>query len=181
MSDTLIRNLYRWRVRAGALTAIAALILAAPKPYPLLGGVLLSFCGLALRAWSSGHIRKEKELTVSGPYRFTRNPLYLGNILIGSGFVLGSWSWWVFILFTLYFSIFYPVVILKEKKKMERLFPEAYREYDIQVPLFFPRMTGPSRSEKKFSWARYIKNREFRALIGVLIFWGFLAAKILLL
>ncbi|MFW6136869.1 MAG: methyltransferase family protein [Candidatus Aminicenantaceae bacterium] len=181
MSESFIDLVYRWRVRSGVISAVLALTLADPKTAPLIAGIVLSLCGLALRAWSSGHIRKEKELTVSGPYRFTRNPLYLGNFLIGTGIVAGCWSWWVFLVFALYFSVFYPVVITREKKKMQRMFPDEYQEYDHNVPLFFPRGTPASGSDKKFSWKCYAHNREIRALAGVGLFWVLVVSKMLIM
>jgi protein-S-isoprenylcysteine O-methyltransferase Ste14 len=181
MSNSFVRFLYRWRVRSGAVIAVLSLFLANPELTPLLTGIFISFIGLALRAWSCGHIHKEKELTVSGPYRFTRNPLYLGNLLIGAGFAVGCWSWWAFMVFALYFSVFYPVVIIWEKKKMQSMHPEEYREYDSQVPLFIPRITSISGDDKKFSWSRYHTNHEIRALTGVMIFWILIVSKMLAL
>ena len=81
------------------------------------------FCaGLLLRAWASGHLRKEKELTISGPYQYTRNPLYLGSLVIGAAIVIGCRSWWIFVIFILYFLLFYPVAVLFEQEKMIALF-----------------------------------------------------------
>ncbi len=181
MPDSIVRILYRWRVRAGAVSAILALVLAEPGLTSLIAGIFISFCGLALRAWSCGHIHKERELTISGPYQFTRNPLYLGNLSIGAGFAVGSGSWWAFIVLAVYFSVFYPVVIIREKKKMQSLFPEKYREYDSKVPLFIPRLSSSSGQDRKFSWARYHENHEIRAFTGVMIFWILIAGKLFIL
>ena len=181
MSENLARKLYRWRVRAGAFSAVLVLILAEPELIPMAAGIFISLCGLALRAWSCGHIRKEKELTVSGPYQFTRNPLYLGNLFIGAGFAAASWSWEAAGVLALYFSIFYPIVISREKKKMQSKFPHEYSDYDKKVPLFIPRISPDSCGDRKFSWARYHRNREIRALFGVIIFWILLGSKFIFL
>lgn len=181
MSDPLFRFLYRWRVRAGILSAVLALIFADPETKSLIGGIILSSIGLILRAWSSGHIRKEKELTVSGPYRYTRNPLYLGNLFMGIGIAVAAWSWWVLGLVVLYFLLFYPAVIYIEREKMQALFPEEYMNYFHKVPLFFPRLSPAFRGGQKFSWKRYLKNREIRALAGMGLFWVLLVAKMFLM
>jgi len=174
--------LSRLRVRAGLFVAVAVLIFARPTWTSIISGVVVSLFGLAVRAWASGHLRKEKALAVSGPYRFSRNPLYLGNFVMGIGIVLGARSWWVLGLFALYFAAFYPLIIRRERDRMKELFPEQYEEYRRRVPSFFPslfrhRFPSPTR----FSWALYRKNKEHRALEGMLLFWLILAARILLL
>ena len=174
--------LSRLRVRAGLFAAVAVLILARPIWSSVVIGIIISLAGVAIRAWASGHLRKEKALAVSGPYRFSRNPLYLGNFVMGVGIVVGAHSWWVLGLFVVYFAVFYPLIIRRERERMKELFPEQYEEYRRRVPSFFPsllRRRFPSRG--KFSWALYRQNKEFRALAGMLAFWVALAAKILLL
>lgn len=178
----MIELLNRLRVRAGLIAAIAVVLLARLTWISLIEGVCISLIGLSVRAWASGHLRKEKELAVSGPYRYSRNPLYLGNSILGIGIVVGSRSWWVFGLFVAYFAIFYPLIIRREKERMKELFPEQYEEYRKRVPSFFPSLkkrTPPSQI--KFSWSLYTQNREYRALTGTGVFWLILAAKILLL
>jgi protein-S-isoprenylcysteine O-methyltransferase Ste14 len=172
----------RLRVRAGLFAAVAVLVLARPTWRSLAVGMVISLAGLAIRAWASGHLRKEKALAVSGPYRFSRNPLYLGNFIMGIGIVAGAYSWWVLGLFVAYFAVFYPLIIRREKERMNELFPEQYEKYRRSVPSFFPslfrRRIPPGG---KFSWALYRQNKESRALAGMLAFWVALAAKILLL
>ena len=80
----------RWRVPLGFLFAAVFMILAKPTPRALLIGAGVSVLGLAIRAWAAGHIRKNAELAISGPYAFTRNPLYLGSFLLGLGFTFAS-------------------------------------------------------------------------------------------
>ena len=172
----------RLRVRAGLFAAIAVLILARPTWMSVAFGMIISLAGLAIRAWASGHLRKEKTLAVSGPYRFSRNPLYLGNSIMGIGIVIGAYSWWVLALVVVYFAVFYPMIIRREKERMKELFPEQYEEYRSKVPSFFPSLFRHRiPSGVKFSWALYRQNKEFRALAGMLAFWAALAAKILLL
>lgn len=158
------------------------LVLSKPTHRSLLAGVLLSLLALGIRTWASGHLNKEKELAISGPYRYTRNPLYLGNFILGLSFVVGSWSIWVLGVFSAYFLLFYPPVIRKERLRMKELFPKKYDEYKKKVPPFFPSLKHHLSSQlEKFSWILYKKNKEYRALAGTAIFWLAVAAKFLLL
>lgn len=170
--------LYRWRVRAGLAGAVMILVLARPDPLSLIIGFAVCLPGLWLRTWASGHLKKNKELAVTGPYRYSRNPLYLGNMIIGSGFVIGSRSLWVLGVFIVYFFLFYPLIIRIEAEKMESLFPEEYGKYKAQTPSLFP-FKRPFTSSKKngFNWALYRKNKEWRALLGTIIFWLVLLGK----
>lgn len=178
----IIRFLYKWRVRTGLIVALAVLGLSRPTPFSLAGGFLLCGCGLLLRTWASGYLHKAHKLATSGPYKYTRNPLYLGNFIIGLSLALGSWSWWVLGIFLIYFGLFYPVVIQQEKEKMENLFPQEYKNYREKVPLFFPSpKPNSSNSGEKFSWVVHKKNKEFRALWGMLVFWVILFGKYMLL
>jgi protein-S-isoprenylcysteine O-methyltransferase Ste14 len=177
----LTKFIYRWRVRAGTLGALGVIVFAEPAWKPLLAGFSLSLLGIGLRTWAAGHLRKEKILAVSGPYRRTRNPLYLGNLLIGIAMAVGSWSWWSAAILAAYFLIFYPIVIDEERKKMKSLFPADYETYGKRVPLFFPSLRKiPAYQYSPFNRALYRKNKEQRALIGTIIFWIFLIAKIYL-
>jgi protein-S-isoprenylcysteine O-methyltransferase Ste14 len=161
---------------------ILAVVLAKPKLWSILAGLGLTIIGLLIRTWASGHLEKEKKLTTSGPYRYTRNPLYFGNLLIGLGMVIGSQSWWILGCAFVVFGIFYTVIILTEKQKMEKLFPVEYAEYKRLVPLFFPSYFSTlPRQNVRFSGMLYKNNREIRAIIGSVIFWLLLSAKLLLL
>lgn len=173
--------LYAWRVRTGLIGIILVAILANPDGTSLVAGFAVCLPGLFLRAWAAGHLRKDEELAVSGPYRGTRNPLYLGNLVIGSGIVITSRSLWVLGIVTIYFFLFYPLIIQMEVEKMRSLFPREYAEYSHKTPLLFPlrRASSPSK-KRKFSWESYLKNKEWRALLGTIIFWLIMLAKVLL-
>lgn len=173
MSESKMSSvIYKWRVRFGLFALILTVLLARPILLSLLAGLTVTIVGLTLRLWACGHLKKEKELTTSGPYRYTRNPLYLGNVFIGIGVVIGSNTWLVIGIFAVYFLVFYPVIILEEKGRMQKLFPLQYSPYSKNVPLFFPKLR-PSwlKSPRKFSWQLYKKNKEPRALVGALIYW----------
>ena len=175
------KAIYRWRVRAALIVFLACLVLAKPTWKSIILGTGLSLIGLFVRAWASGHLKKEKELAMSGPYRFSRNPLYLGNLILGLSLAVGANSLSVFIIFAAYFLAFYPVIILAERERMKRLFPDKYKEYIKHVPLFFPcRKPLTSGDNVKFDWRLYKKNREYRALLGGAVYWLILSARIIL-
>ncbi len=177
----LMRITVRWRVRVSLLFVLMAVVLAKPELWSILAGVGLTIIGLLIRTWACGHLEKEKKLTTSGPYRYTRNPLYFGNLLIGMGIVIGAQSWWVLGCAFMVFAIFYSMTIMSEKQKMEELFPMEYPEYRRLVPLFFPSFfsTFP-RQNKGFRWALYKKNKEIRAVIGSALFWLIITIKFFL-
>lgn len=177
----IVEALYRWRVRTGTVLILAVGVLARPTALSLAAGAAVALAGLALRAWASGHLNKEKILAVSGPYRHTRNPLYLGNLIIGAGVAVTSNSWPVLALLTAYFGVFYPLIIAKERKRMHRLFMEKYDDFADNVPLFFPGLRRASRNGIRFDRRLYAINREYRAAAATLIVWLVLAAKMLLL
>ncbi len=184
MSEPGFSNIiYKWRVRSGLISAILSLILAKPTFYSLIAGAIITMLGLTIRIWACGNLRKEKELTTSGPYRYTRNPLYLGSMILGISTVVACQSWGVLAIFLANFLIIYPVVIRAEKEKMSQLFPEKYREYSKHVPLFFPTLKPkfPRDPEHRFSGEIYKQNRENRALLGSVIFYIFLITKTILL
>jgi protein-S-isoprenylcysteine O-methyltransferase Ste14 len=173
--------LNRFRVRSGLFLAIAVILLARPTWPSILLGVLISFLGLTVRAWASGHLSKDKTLAVSGPYRFSRNPLYVGNFLLGIAIVAGACSWWVLGLFILYYGIFYPLIIRRERDRMRALFPQQYEEYGKKVPLFLPSVRKHFPVKGKWSRSLYRQNKEYRALQGTILIWLFLVAKLLIL
>jgi protein-S-isoprenylcysteine O-methyltransferase Ste14 len=160
----------RIRVPLGFVFALLYLWLAKPSLRFLLSSLLLIVPGLLIRALASGHVRKNEALATSGPYSYTRNPLYLGSLLIGIGFAVAARSCWVGILLVvMFFSISLPV-IRDEEKFLHQKFPE-FDEYTRRVPRMFPRFT-PSRSADDapsgFSAALYMQHREYNALLGAL-------------
>jgi protein-S-isoprenylcysteine O-methyltransferase Ste14 len=170
----------RWRVPLGFLCGALFLWFARPTWLTLCAGGAVALLGLALRAWSAGHIRKNKELTTSGPYSYTRNPLYLGSFLLGVGFTIASGQPWLALLFAaLFLGIYYPVMRV-EAADLAKLFGEDYQVYALAVPLLFPRLS-PYRDERtrgmKFDASLYMRYREYEAALGLLIAWGLLALK----
>lgn len=169
----------RWRVPLSFACAALFLLFARPRPVTLLAGVTVSVFGLLLRAWASGHIRKNSSLATSGPYAYTRNPLYLGNFLLGLGFTIGSGWWPLGVLFALLFLGIYLPVMRVESQTLAQLFGESYQGYARGVPLFFPRFTPYQSGEgpSEFDRSLYMRYREYRAALGLLIAWGLLVFK----
>jgi protein-S-isoprenylcysteine O-methyltransferase Ste14 len=135
----------------------------------LLCGVGIAFLGLLLRGYAAGHLRKHKQLAISGPYAFTRNPLYLGSVLLAAGFSVASHSWISTMLLAAYLAIFYPVVIRREQSELKTLYGVAFAEYASRVPAFWPRLSPAMASTERFSWPLYRQNREYEAAIGLVV------------
>ena len=158
----------------------AFLFFARPTPKALLIGASVSLLGLAVRAWAAGHIRKNAQLATSGPYAFTRNPLYLGSFLLGLGFTIASGRLLLGLLFAALFLGIYLPVMRVEASTMAELFGKEYETYRRAVPLFFPRITPFRQSESagnRFDGTLYLRYREYRAALGLVIAWGLLLIK----
>lgn len=173
----------RWRVTLGFLCGVLFVALARPRPVTLISGGVVSLLGLGLRAWAAGHIRKNSALATSGPYAYTRNPLYLGSFLLGVGFTIASGQALLAIPFAaLFLGIYFPVMRV-EARHLAESFGEDFDVYARAVPLFLPRLT-PYRDLKtlgtKFDASLYLRYREYRAALGLLIAWGVLALKAVL-
>ena len=174
----------RWRVSLGFLCAAVFLFFARPTPAALVTGACVSVLGLAIRAWASGHIRKNAELATSGPYAFTRNPLYFGSFLLGLGFTIASGRWPLALLFAALFIGIYIPVMRVEASTMAQLFGAEFDAYRRSVPLFFPRLTPYRHGDSaavRFDGALYLRYREYRAALGLMIAWGLLLIKTLYL
>ncbi len=171
------RLLQRVRVPLGFLFGIIFLIFARPEPVALTIGGIIALGGLLIRAWASGHIRKNENLAVSGPYAYTRNPLYLGSFFLGLGFAIASGVWWIGVVFAiLYLGIYFPVMRV-ESQDLTQLFGEEYKNYADKVPLFFPLPTDYKASNEKFDLTLCLRYREYRAALGLIFAWSVLIVK----
>jgi len=166
-------------VPLGFLCAALFILFARPRPATLVAGAAVSFVGVLLRAWASGHIRKNDALAVSGPYAYTRNPLYLGSFILGLGFTIGSGRWWLGIIFAVLFLGIYLPVMRVESATLAQLFGESFQAYAGAVPLFLPRLTPYRSGQPKVGFDRrlYLRYREYRAALGLLIAWVLLVFK----
>lgn len=168
------RFVTRWRVRSGYPLAILFWWLARPTYRSIFLGAAIAILGLFVRAAAAGHLRKSEALTMTGPYAWTRNPLYFGSTLIAAGFILAGHSLWSGLIIGLYFWVFYPAVMRNEESELQQRYGAAFTDYAKHVPLFFPRppkRLSASATEPrygKFSWKQYLRNREYQATLGVL-------------
>lgn len=161
-------TLQRLRVPIGFVTAILFVVFSRPSWLSLATGIPLALAGALIRAWASGHLRKNAELATSGPYAHTRNPLYFGSFVMAAGFAVAGGSWLIGAWLMVFFLAIYWPVMQAEAAHMQTLFGDSYARWSADVPLFLPRLT-PYRSgqDRSFDFSQYSHHREWRALIGL--------------
>lgn len=169
MNDMVVW-LARRRVPLGFVAGAAALWLARPTPGSLAIGAGVAVAGELFRIWAAGHLEKGREVTVSGPYRLTRHPLYAGSTMIGAGLAIASARLAVAALVVGYLAITLTAAVRTEEAALTRKFGGAYADYRAG--------RGPQVS-RRFSAARAMRNREYRAVIGLLAALALLAWKAL--
>lgn len=133
----------------------------------MLFGLPVSVLGLLLRAWATGHLAKDQQLARTGPYAYIRNPLYAGTLIVAAGILIAARDAWLGIIFMLAFSLIYLPVIELEEQHLREIFP-AYATYAAKVNRFLPlsKWNGPQR---RFSFTHYLRNQEYKALLGFLL------------
>jgi protein-S-isoprenylcysteine O-methyltransferase Ste14 len=190
---TLRQIAQRIRVPAGFVLAPLLFITARPTAASLVTGAAVAVIGLTIRAWASGYVKKNEELTVTGPYAHTRNPLYFGTFFLGAGVAIGAGTLWFTVLFIALYLFIYLPVMFAEADTMRALFPRDYQDYGKQVPLFLPRLTPYRKARSRqaasvgnqegrgFDSSLYLRHREYRAAFGLLVVYLLLAVKLVLL
>lgn len=134
----------------------------------LTAGFTIAAIGVVIRAWACGHIRKERRLDTSGPYAYTRNPIYFGSFLIAVGFAAVSGVWWLAGLALIFFVSIYLPVMNVEYEELENAHGDVYREYAVSVPAFFPGLKAWKKSDRHFDFRLYLRHREYDAALGLL-------------
>lgn len=167
----------RWRVPLGFACAALFLYFAQPDATSLIAGAVVALPGLALRAWASGHVRKNETLATTGPYAYTRNPLYLGSFLMGLGFTIAAGRVLLVLVFVIMILGIYLSVMRVEAETLTELFGKKYERYAKEVPLFWPRLSPFRHAEANFNRELYLRYREYRAAVGLLFVWALLVAK----
>jgi protein-S-isoprenylcysteine O-methyltransferase Ste14 len=169
----------RIRVPLGFVFALLYLLLAQPSWLFALLSLLLVVPGVGLRAYASGYVKKNAELTTTGPYAYTRNPLYLGSMMIAFGFAFASRSIWIVVVLAVLFAVIYVPVIRSEEAFLRSKF-SGFDAYAARVPRLLPRLTAANTGGEagEFSGALYRKHREYNALIGALAIYAVLALRI---
>jgi protein-S-isoprenylcysteine O-methyltransferase Ste14 len=164
----------RVRVPLGFAFAILYFWLAKPTVQSILIGAAVVIPGVLIRALASGQLQKNEQLATAGLYAYTRNPLYLGSLILSIGFALASRSWWIVGGIVVLFFVIYLPVIRGEEIFLRERFPE-FEDYARQVPRLFPRGTASGKNSGAFSWGLYWKHREYNAALGAA---GMLAALV---
>ncbi len=160
----------RARVPLGFLLLIVYAVFARPVWERAAAGLGLAFLGIVLRAWATGHLDKNRDLCQSGPYAYTRNPLYLGTATVAAGFAIAGGEWWIAALFALVLGFVYWPVVIEEESHLRNLFP-GFAAYAERVPRFWPasdskKLRSQTRADMPFRWALYRQNQEYNAAIG---------------
>ena len=163
----------RIRVPLGFLTAALYLFelwRTAPRLTAVAWSLALVAPGVWLRGYAAGYVKKNRELTQTGPYAHTRNPLYLGSMLMAAGFAVALLSWPVTLVLAAGFAVIYIPVIASEERFLRATFP-GFDAYCRRVPRLIPRLTPPEAADKgagagRFSFELYLKHREYNALVG---------------
>jgi protein-S-isoprenylcysteine O-methyltransferase Ste14 len=176
----------RTRVPLGFAVAAVFLIFAAPTLRSLAWGVPLVLAGLWLRGYAAGYVKKNSELTQTGPYAYTRNPLYLGSMALAAGFAVAAGAvsatrWWLLVLLIAMFLAIYVPTILSEEEFLRAAFPE-FDDYARRVPRLLPRLTparfsASNQQVGRFVPERYRHHREYNAFIGAAAIYAALALR----
>ena len=167
----ITRALARRRVPLGYVLAMLAFYIADPAPRSLAIGAAVAVVGEALRIWAAGHLEKGREVTTSGPYAFTRHPLYAGSTLMGAGFAIAANSVVVAAMVVVYLGVTITAAIASEEAHLTDKFGARYPEY---------RQGTAVPAARRFSLERALRNREYRALAGAVATFLLLAAKVYL-
>jgi protein-S-isoprenylcysteine O-methyltransferase Ste14 len=154
----LVARLAQLRVPLGFAGAAIVLVLAQPNRTTLIVGSSIACVGEVIRIWAAGHLRKSREVTSSGPYRWTAHPLYAGSSVMGIGLAVASRSMIVAAVIAAYLLTTLTAAITREEASLRRAFGEEYDRY---------RRTGEVDAVRRFSWSRAIANREHRAVAGL--------------
>jgi protein-S-isoprenylcysteine O-methyltransferase Ste14 len=161
----VIATLAKFRVALGFVFGVLVLILAQPTAESLTIGMSVAAVGEAIRVWAAGHLRKSREVTVSGPYRWVAHPLYVGSSVMGAGLAIASGSVLVAALIAVYLVATLTAAIKNEEAYLRRTFGDQYDLYRSGVAA--KRRERSAASRRPFSLEQAIANREYRAIAGL--------------
>lgn len=172
------RKARRVRVPLGFLFAAFYIWRAQPSWTSMAAGMLIASVGLLIRALAAGHVKKNRELTMTGPYASVRHPLYLGSIIIALGFAVAARDIWIYLVLVVFFCAVYLPVIRSEQNYLREHFP-GYDDYTRRVPSLLPRTLWFRGAAQGFSRELYLRHREYNALLGAAGMLLVLVAKVL--
>jgi len=144
-----------------AVPAAAALVAFADR-VPMWPGVAVALAGEAVQIWASAHLHKNVAVVKSGPYAWTRNPMYIGRFFVGLGLTLLTWRWFFVVAYGLVFALYAQARVLGEEKRLSGLFGEEYADYCRRVNRWLPRPPRGRLSAGRGSWAAVLRNHELR-------------------
>ncbi len=172
-----MRNIFKiYRIQAGYILIILFIIFSEYRKKYFLSGMILTVFGLMYRLWASGYITKNRSMASGGPYLLSRHPLYFGSFLMGLGFSLMCGKIILLFVFIVFFLISYFPLMKDEEKKLIEIFGEEYLNYMNNVPMFFPYWSS-FVSSASFKLELVLKNKEYRAWTGFLVFLAILLLK----
>ncbi len=173
-----LKTIARLRVPLGFVCGAVVLWLADPTPRTLAMGAAVALLGEAVRIWAAGHLEKGREVTMSGPYRLTRHPLYLGSTLIGVGLAIAGADLVVATIVIAYLGVTLTAAIRTEEAHLTEKFGAAYPDYRAGHTLGAGHTPGAGHTSgagrtpgahRRFSLERAMRNREYRAVTGLAI------------
>ncbi len=175
--------IYHHRPRITIAFVVAVIYWAEPTIQSMLLGALIVLLGEVGRTWASGHIDKDQKLATSGPYAFSRNPLYVFNFTMFIGFCVMSANMVVTLVALIAFPLIYLPIIRIEARKMKQLFGDEYAEWSKHVPIFFPRLTPyKSGDHRRHSFKLVFEHHEHRywvsVILGLCLFYGIYCIKV---
>jgi protein-S-isoprenylcysteine O-methyltransferase Ste14 len=174
-----MKKIRRIPIFVGALLLI---LFAKPSPSGIIVGIALIVIGEVIRIWAAGHLEKNETLTVSGPYAYVKNPLYVGTILITVGFCILADN--IYLLAAAMFAFCFHYIPYKKRVERDRLmeiFGKPYEDYDRNVDDYLPRWTPYSVQKIPWRFKLFFENSEegivLLNILGVLVilsrpFWG---------
>ena len=160
-----------WATRLRFVLAVpaAALLVMFTDRGPMWPGVVVALSGEAIQVWASAHLRKNVELVRSGPYRWVRNPMYLGRFLLGLGLALLTWRWFLIAPYVVTFWLYAQARALGEEARLRVLFGEEYASYCRKVRRWLPRPPRERLSEERWSWHCVLRNHELRVAVVAVV------------
>ncbi|MCD6265503.1 MAG: isoprenylcysteine carboxylmethyltransferase family protein [Deltaproteobacteria bacterium] len=162
----------RYRQFIGISFVILISVVGKPEELLFFTGLAFVFLGIAVRLWSSGHIKKNRVLATDGPYAFVRHPLYVGNITLGFGFALASSLWWSLPLLILILLIFYPQAVRREDENLHHMFKKDWEQWRTETPALIPRISRYRKAQGgKWSFTQSLRQNGEPIIALFLLFW----------
>lgn len=181
LAERIQRFFVRRRTFFTMVIPLALVLVAKPRTAWLPWGIAVSLGGELVRIWAAGHLTKGTRLTTSGPFARVRHPLYLGSLLIATGYCFMSGLWFAFPVVWLLYILFFGSAMFHEEKVLELAFGEDYRIYKARIPRLLPGLTSFPSPARQFSCRQAVINREPRVALGVLVILGLFLGRWVLL